>query len=137
MGLSGGCSCGAVRYEAHGTPFHETLCHCVDCRSAAGAPALAWFSVRAADLRWTRGAPALYRSSPSVERSFCGRCGTQLAYQSDAYPDQIDITTASLDDPAALPPLDHTFTSQQLQWLKLNDALPRYARARADGREVG
>jgi hypothetical protein len=92
--------------------------------------------VRAADLRWTQGAPALYRSSPSVERSFCGRCGTQLAYQIDAYPDEIDLTTGSLDDPAALPPLDHTYTSQRLPWLNVSDTLPRFARTRAEGQEA-
>ena len=39
MTLAGGCMCGAVRYEADGAPFHATLCHCVDCRRAGGAPA--------------------------------------------------------------------------------------------------
>lgn len=135
MALQGGCSCGAVRYEAHGTPFHQTLCHCVDCRRAAGAPAVAWFSVRAADLHWTHGAPALYRSSPAVERSFCGRCGTQLGYRNDGYPDEIDITTCSLDDPEALPPLDHTFISQQLRWLNISGDLPHFPRTRAEGED--
>lgn len=134
MALQGGCSCGAVRYDigtAGGDPFHPTLCHCTDCRRAAGAPAVAWFSVRPGALRWTAGAPALHRSSAPIERGFCGRCGTQLTYRSDHYPDEIDVTTCSLDDPEQLPPQDHTFASRRLRWLHVADGLPRYPRTRS------
>lgn len=132
MGLTGGCMCGAVRYEASGESFHQTLCHCVDCRRASGAPALAWFSVRKDALRWTRSAPAVNPSSPGVERLFCARCGTQLTWHSDGVPDEIDVTTCSLDDPDALPPADHTFYAQRVRWLHLADALPRYPRTRKE-----
>ena len=133
MGLQGGCMCGAVRYEASGEPFHLTLCHCVDCRRASGAPALAWFSVRAAALRWTRGTPACNPSSPGVERLFCGSCGTQLAWHSNGTPDEISVTMGSLDDPDALAPADHLFYAQRVHWLHLADTLPRYLRTRNEG----
>lgn len=129
----GGCACGAVRYEARGTPFHRTLCHCADCRRAAGAPAVAWFSVRADELAIVQGTPLRHRSSPAVERSFCGRCGTQLSYRNDAWPDEIDVTTCSLDDPEALAPQDHTFAARRLHWLKIEDGLPAYAGTRSQG----
>ena len=134
--LQGGCACGALRYEVTGTPFHRTLCHCVDCRRAAGAPALAWFSVRAGELAWVAGTPALHRSSPPVERGFCGRCGTQLTYRSDDSPGEVDITTCSLDDPEAAAPEDHTFAGQRLRWMHVGDGLPAYQRSRAECRKV-
>jgi hypothetical protein len=133
MGLQGGCMCGAVRYEASGAVSNPTLCHCVDCRRASGAPALAWFSVRRDALRWTRGIPARNPSSPGVERLFCGSCGTQLTWHSAAAPDEIDVTTGSLDDPDAVPPADHTFHSQRVRWLHLADDWPRFPRLRQDG----
>ena len=34
--ISGRCLCGRIRYEVRGTPFHETLCHCDDCRRDYG-----------------------------------------------------------------------------------------------------
>jgi len=131
MGLHGGCMCGAVRYEVSGAPFNVTLCHCVDCRRASGAPALAWFSVRRDALHWTRGDPARNPSSPGVERQFCGRCGTQLTWHGAGDPHEIDVTICSLDDPEAVAPADHTFASQQVRWLHLADALPRYAKTRS------
>jgi hypothetical protein len=133
MALQGGCMCGAVRYEASGEPFNLTLCHCVDCRRASGAPALAWFSVPMDALRWTRGTPARNPSSPGVERLFCSQCGTQLTWHGDSAPDEIDVTTCSLDDPDALPPADHTFHAQRVRWLHLSDLLPRYPRTRNEG----
>jgi hypothetical protein len=105
----------------------------VDCRRASGAPALAWFSVRRDALRWTRGSPARNASSPGVERLFCGKCGTQLTWHGAGAPDEIDVTICSLDDQDAVAPADHTFASQQVRWLHLADALPRYVRTRSEG----
>lgn len=133
MTLTGGCACGAVRYETDAAPFHRTLCHCVDCRRAAGAPAVAWFSVPADALRWVRGTPALHRSSPQVERSFCAACGTPLGYRNDAWPAEIDVTTCSLDDPEAAAPRDHTFAFQRVSWMRVDDGMPVYPRSRGEG----
>jgi len=131
--LTGGCYCGHVRYEAEGEAFHETLCHCADCRRVAGAPAVAWFSVATAGLRFVAGTPRRFPSSPGVTRSFCPDCGTSLTYQSDATPAETDITTASLDQPEAMPPRDHTHAGSRLPWLRLGDGLPRYATTREGG----
>jgi hypothetical protein len=131
--LKGGCFCGHVRYEAGGVPFHPTVCHCSICRRTAGAPMVAWFTVPRADFRLVAGAPARFASSAGVTRSFCPRCGTSLTFESDAYPDEVDVTTASLDDPEAMPPRDHTHTATRLRWLRLDDGLPTYPDARPNG----
>ena len=133
--LSGGCFCGAIRYQASGQVFNCTNCHCEICRRTTGAPCVAWFSVPAAGFRVVLGAPARFRSSDHATRTFCPTCGTQLTFSDDAAPEEIDISTCSLDDPAAsaVVPHDHTFTSSQLPWLRLADELPRYARNRSAG----
>ena len=104
--LTGGCFCGQLRYEIRGTPFNCTICHCVDCRRVAGSPAVAWFSVRPADIAFLSGAPHRFASSKGVTRGFCRQCGTPLTYQRDDLPDELDITTATLDQPEQVPPLD-------------------------------
>ena len=119
-----------VRYEADGTPFHETTCYCMSCRRAVGAASVAWFSVERTTFRWIGAAPASFRSSAKVTRRFCGRCGTSLSYESDDYPGEIDITIASLDDPAALPPKDHTREASKLPWVRICDDLPAYPASR-------
>lgn len=131
--LKGGCYCGAVRYEAAGKPFNETSCHCSICRRTSGAPFVAWFSVRRADFRLVAGTPVGFDSTPKARRTFCGRCGTPLTFQGTETPGEIDITTASLDDPNAVPPKDHTRTSSRLSWVRLADGLPEHREARISG----
>ena len=49
-----------------------------------------------------------------------------LTFERDEYPDEIDVTTASLDDPEAMPPRDQTHTKTRLRWVCLADGLPTY-----------
>jgi hypothetical protein len=124
--LKGGCYCGAVRYEAAGTPFNETSCHCTICRGTTGAPFVAWFSVRREDFRFVAGTPTRFASTEKAFRSFCGHCGTQLTFESRDTPSEIDISTASLDHPEAVPPREHIWTRSRLSWIRLADGLPEH-----------
>ena len=104
------------------------MCHCADCRRAVGTAPVAWFTVSAASLRWVQGTPVAYASSPGVLRRFCGVCGTSLTFE--GAPGEVDVTTASLDDPAAVPPRDHTHVASRLAWDLIADGLPAYQRGR-------
>ena len=128
--ISGGCFCGRVRYEVRGTPFNATLCHCASCRRVTGAPMVAWFTCRPAELVVVTGASRTFVSSDGVTRGFCGECGTALTYARADLPDEIDVTTASLDAPDGVPPRDHTQHRHRLAWIDGLDGLPVHA----DGR---
>ena len=127
--LTGGCFCGAVRYAVTAAPSHPTLCHCADCRRIAGAPAVAWFTVSVAGFHLTDGQPRRCRSSPRVERQFCGDCGTGLTYRHDDLA-EIDITLCSLDAPERLAPADEIWCSRRLPWMEPGRRRPEYPRAR-------
>lgn len=100
---SGGCQCGAVRYRLALDPDTAHICHCRMCQKAVGGPFAALVSGPLAQLRWTRGAPALFHSSDPVTRGFCAACGTPLTYRYLAG-QNVNVTIASLDDPNAFPP---------------------------------
>jgi len=131
--LEGGCLCGAIRYRASGMPYDATSCHCNTCRRATGAPFVSWTSFRRDEFTVEKGQPVVYESSPGVERTFCGRCGTALTYRRTDQPDEIDVTIASLDDASAVAPADHTWTRHRLSWVVLRDALVCYPEARRRG----
>ena len=128
--LTGGCFCGGVRYEVTGGIYHSTLCHCSDCRRVAGAPAVAWITAAASGLRISSGKLRRFQSSAKVTRGFCGDCGTGLTYQHADLPDEIDVTTGSLDAPEGMAPEDHSWVRERLGWVKLTDGLPEFEGAR-------
>jgi hypothetical protein len=79
------------------------------------------------------GTPSQFRSSNHAVRSFCPACGTQLTFADDTLPQEIDISTASLDEPERVPPKRHIHTENQLSWLKLADGLPAFRRSSSEG----
>jgi hypothetical protein len=86
-----------------------------------------WATFEAARFGIVDGEPVEYASSPQVRRGFCRHCGTALTYRHLAYPDEIDVVTLSLDDPAPFAPRYHLWVGEQLPWIVIGDDLPRYA----------
>ena len=124
--IEGGCLCGQVRYIAHGAPLGRTNCHCRDCRRAVGAASVAWVILPTEGFDFTGAEPSWFRSSAWAERGFCSRCGCSLTYRRDSRPDDIDVITATLDDPDALPPLAEIWIAEKLGWTPLDPDLPHY-----------
>lgn len=116
--IQGRCFCGSIRYELTCPPIYATMCHCSDCRRASGAQAVAWVTVPDENFSFTKGAPAIYRSSPNVTRTFCPTCGTSLTYINKDRKNETDITTASLDNPQNFPPTKDYYCRDRLPWVE-------------------
>lgn len=91
---------------------------------------LAYASVPANALRWTRGEPRRRRSSPTAGRTFCGVCGAQITMQLHGRPEVLDFTSATLDDPDVLAPAFHIWDRSRIAWFQIADKAPRYPRGR-------
>jgi hypothetical protein len=133
---TGGCACGAVRYELKSEPFDTGWCHCRICQLSSAAPAMVFATVPAGDLVFVKGAEMVesFASSPFGRRRFCRGCGTAFAMEVDHQPETIDFTVATLDDPARVAPGFHIFWSSRIGWFEPKDSLPRHARFRPDTR---
>ncbi len=101
--LSGGCQCGAVRYEITQAPRDVHFCHCRMCQRASGNVFAALAPVRKTALRWLAEEPAEFASSTVARRSFCRHCGTPISF---AYNESewTCLTLGSFDDPEQVPP---------------------------------
>jgi hypothetical protein len=119
MPITGGCYCGAVRFQATQAPLYQTNCHCANCRRAVGAQAVAWITVNRTNFRFETGTPKRYRTDTGAWRTFCDACGTSLTYERDSRPNEIDITTGSLDHPEDFPPAQDFYAEERLPWVAL------------------
>jgi hypothetical protein len=80
-------------------------------------------SVQLGRFAWTRGAPAIFASSPSSQRGFCANCGTPLSFHYDGT-DRISVAIGSLDDPASVPPDRQIGIESRMPWFADLTALP-------------
>ena len=98
---TGGCLCGAVRYEAIGALRDVVVCHCRMCRKAHGHIGAYTASARDA-LRLVEGRGLKwYRSSAQALRGFCSECGATLFWEGDGR-DTMSIAAGTLDEPTGL-----------------------------------
>jgi len=117
--IGGGCYCGKIRFTIKGDARVTANCHCENCRRAAGAQAVAWTIVKGSDFNWETTQPHRYKTDTGAFRTFCDSCGTSLTYETDRRPDEIDITTASLDNPENFPPTKDVYPEEKLPWTNL------------------
>ena len=112
--FSGGCACGAIRYDSSEAPVAMVNCHCRDCQRAGGSAYSPTVVVRATALRFTSGEPTYYcvtaESGGTVRRAFCGACGAALLAATSTRPNFIGLRAGSLDDPSWFRPTADVWT---------------------------
>ena len=130
--FTGGCVCGAVRYEVSAAPLMMFKCHCRDCQHVTGGGFVPGMLVPATAFRLTKG-EVKYHFTPSMaggkhKRGFCAECGSPVVTQFDAAPERIGIHAASLDDPSWFRPALDVWTSDAQPWDYMNPDLPGFER---------
>lgn len=125
---TGGCMCGAVRYEATDTPFLINHCHCQSCRKHNGAAVVTLVGFTEDQVTFSGNERNIYESSPGVGRAFCGNCGTPLTWEGDGgeLGPIIEFHISTFDRPDDLVPTAHAFESERISWFDVADMLPRY-----------
>jgi len=123
--VKGGCLCGAIRYEATGTPALSAICHCRMCQRASGAPFMALIFIPSDEVKVTKGEAEVYRSSPTSNRYFCRRCGSPLFFERHTR-SLTAVMVGSLDDPNIFKPEMHICVESAMEWLDIRDSAPRY-----------
>ncbi len=127
---SGGCMCGAIRFEVETDTPWNTFCHCESCRKHSGAPVTALVTCKPGEVRWTKGERARYESSPDRFRGFCRDCGTSLTWEGEINGSWMAIHVSTMDYPENFEPIDHVFCDDAISWFELHDGLPRYNRSK-------
>ncbi len=128
MPITGGCQCGAVRFEATEPPSWVAHCHCRMCQKAYGQPSgifVGFMGAKRGALRFTKGKPKYYKSSAWLERAFCSNCGSPLGARNVEGHGSVMVGT--LDHPEEWPPDEaHSGIESQIPWNVIHDDLPRW-----------
>ena len=127
---SGGCACGAIRYECSADPVMSVNCHCRDCQQATGSAYSTDMVVPIKSWKMLKGDAKYYDktadSGNTVSRGFCGECGSPLFVKESAAPDIVVITAGSLDDPSRYSPTGDLWVSSAQSWDHMNPELEKF-----------
>ncbi|MFA7280496.1 MAG: GFA family protein [Sterolibacterium sp.] len=128
--FSGGCVCGAVRYECAAEPMAVAHCYCTDCQKTSGAQMSTNLLVPKPAFKVVKGQSTTYDttadSGNTVTRHFCGKCGSSLWSVPNAIPDLLVIKAGSLDDPSWLKPAMSIYCDSAQPWAEISSAIPRF-----------
>ena len=129
MKLTGGCLCGAVRYETTEPPVWSHHCHCSRCRRSGGGAfaSNAFFAKRA--FAFTAGREHVRSFEvPDADfftHFFCERCGSTLPFPNEAH-GLVGVPMGTLDADPGLAPKAHIWTDSKAPWHEITDDLPRH-----------
>jgi protein-tyrosine-phosphatase len=124
---TGGCLCGAVRFQAIGAPLWSAHCHCESCRRHTSAAVATYVGFPTSRVSFSKGTPSSFRSSPPVQRSFCPHCGSPISYVSEQWPGETHLFWPSFDEPERFQPTRHAMFNERLPAFDIYDDLPRFA----------
>jgi len=112
---TGGCLCGAVRYEINLDGSETNNCHCRDCQKNSGGAFMPFTSVDRGQFRWISAPKGEGKASEIAVRRFCADCGTPMTWEGQDYPDRISISTGTLDDTSGIEISVEIFTRSRWQ----------------------
>jgi hypothetical protein len=128
--FTGGCACGAIRYECATEPLYMGNCHCRDCQRATGSAYFAAVGMSTAAFRLTAGTPAYYEkladSGNTMRRAFCPQCGSPVFLTNSARPNLVVLYAGSVDDPSWVRPARDIYTASAQPWDYMDPALPKF-----------
>jgi len=126
VSYEGGCFCNAINFKANADTFWSSLCYCNSCTKISGAPVIAWAGFYKNQVSWSGKKITEFISSKGVTRGFCNKCGSTLSFCGEKFGmDKIFISTVSFNNPNVFPPTEQIFTCDSLNWMHLDDKIPK------------
>ena len=129
MKASGGCLCGAVRYELDGEPIFQGHCHCVDCQKVTGTGHVSVVALPADAVKVT-GKLSSYAvmadSGQPYTRFFCSNCGSFIYGEPASMPGVRTVTAGTLDDTSVFEPQMVVYTKARPAWDRIDSGLPEF-----------
>ncbi|WP_419906446.1 GFA family protein [Hoeflea sp.] len=117
--VSGGCACGAVRYETTRQWEFSFKCHCRKCQRATGTGHAPAFAVPMSETNiegTVRYHAHIADNGAKTKTGFCPECGSPLLSSTERFPERIYLLAGTLDDPSLFEPQFEVFESEAQPW---------------------
>jgi hypothetical protein len=127
--LTGGCNCGAVRFEVSEPLVAALYCHCTRCQRRTGAGASANARTAPGSFRIVSGEDRIRSWQPETgaAKFFCGDCGSALFSATGGDPPGIGVRLGAIDGDPGIRPSAHQYVAYEAVWEPIpDDGLPRY-----------
>ena len=127
--ITGGCLCGAVKYEIVTKPLGAGNCHCRTCQRAGGTAYTPVLFVLYHALIITgpfKEFATLSASGNTMHRGFCPQCGTSLFGRNSGSDKIRPVNAATLDDPRIYQPNMDFWVSDAQPWDVMNPELNKF-----------
>ena len=126
--VPGACLCRVVTFEVTLPSKFCSHCHCDNCRRAHGAAFVTWASFVAGRFRFTCGEENVvrYETETGATRSFCGKCGSTLFYESPRWAGEVHVVRSNIDGAIDREPTAHCYVDHGAEWWEITDSLPQY-----------
>jgi hypothetical protein len=131
--LTGGCMCGAVRYELDEPLVASLYCHCTRCQRRTGTAASASGRTASGSLRVVQGDELIRTWWPPTGwgKAFCSECGSGLWSQNPDDPGLLSVRLGTFDGDPGIRPGYRQFVDYAASWEPIpDDGLPRFPEAR-------
>ena len=129
--LTGGCQCGALRYEITVTPEALYVCHCRECRKQSASAFGMSLVVPRAGFRLLQGSVKSWSRPTDSGRIlnclFCPECGSRIWHERAGGAETITVKGGSLDQPLDLDSAIHVWTSRRLPGVIIPEHAAQYA----------
>ena len=134
--LTGGCQCGAVRYEITATPEALYICHCRECRKQSASAFGMSLIVTANSFRLTTGKTKTWSRSTDSGRlldcKFCPDCGSRIWHERAGGAETISVKGGSLDQALDFAEGVHIWTSRKLPGFRIPEHAEQYPKEPPD-----
>jgi hypothetical protein len=127
--LTGGCGCGAVRFEVTAPPISASYCHCTRCQRRTGTAAAVTARVAPGSFNLVAGEEQVRAWAPDdgFEKMFCGLCGSALFSRNPRDPSMIGVRFGAFDRDPGIRPQWRQFVAYAAPWEPIpDDGLPRH-----------
>jgi hypothetical protein len=131
--LTGGCGCGAVRFEITAPLTGAGYCHCTRCQRRTGTAASANARPAPGSLRIVQGEDRIrsWRPEGGFEKLFCGDCGSALFSRAPGETEMGGVRLGAFDSDPGVRPSWRQYVNYAASWDPIpDDGLPRYPEAR-------